>query len=514
MGTGPGDDLAGIDLPVGARDPVARWHARWPGAAGSRVRVVTRFRRSANMQVGSQLRGLRPGAAVETAALVAGQPPVVPDDQPPVNLQVVVAQVEGMLGLRDDVGGVPGGVTAPAAGQAAFHVTVDVEVHFGDRVDVYAGLELGAEHPRYILKVLHATDPADETCLVWLDDAAAAAAPSAASTPTAAALLAALISPGDRGVQLVGGSDGAELTPAALEGQGGDPGTSPATGLAALAEVDDIALVAMPDSTSFQDPERVREAVDALIAHCEQDGYRFALIDPPEKSTIGEVEAFRSQFDSTFAALHYPWLRVSDPTGQPDPGSPPAMLDVPPSSAVAGLYDRSDRERGVHQAPVDEVLHGITGLVTQPTPGEQEALNLEGVNTLRFIEGRGGVLGGARTTSSDLEWTYVNVRRLLIYLEHSIDRSTRWAVFEPNDERLWKTIRRTIDYFLTSLWRAGALKGSTAEEAFFVHCDRTTMTQSDLDHGRLVCEVGVAPTRPAEFVIFRIGQWTADATVD
>ena len=509
-GTGPEDDLARIDVPVGASNPVVRWQARWPGAAGSRVRVVTRFRRSENIQVGTQLRGLLPGAAVETAALVAGQPPVLPNDQAPANLQVV-SQVDGMLRFRDGAGG----VTAPVPDQAAFHVTLDVEVHFGDRVDVYMGLELGAEHPHHIKRVLHDTQPADENCLVWLDDAEPFAARPALSPPTAAALLAALVSSGEQGVQLVGGSDGDELTPSALEGQAGDSDTSsPATGLAALGEVDDIAIVAMPDSTYFQDEASATEAVGALIAHCERDRYRFAVIDPPENRTISGVRAFRSRFDSTFAALYYPWLRISDPTRQSAAGLPPTPLDVPPSGAVAGIFARSDSERGVHKAPANEVVHGITELVTHVTAGKQEVLNPEGVNALGFFEGRGNLVWGARTISSDPEWKYVNVRRLFIYLEHSIEKSTQWAVFESNDERLWETIRRMIEDFLTSIWRSGALMGTKREEAFFVHCDRTTMTQSDLDNGRLVCLVGVAPTRPAEFVIFRIGQWTADSTGD
>ena len=270
----------------------------------------------------------------------------------------------------------------------------------------------------------------------------------------------------------------------------------------------------MPDSTYFQDEESATEAVGALIAHCERNRYRFAVIDPPEKRAISGVRAFRSRFDSTFAALYYPWLRISDPTRQPAAGLPPTPLDVPPSGAVAGIFARSDSERGVHKAPANEVVHGITELVTHVTAGKQEVLNPEGVNALRFFEGRGNLVWGARTISSDPEWKYVNVRRLLIYLEHSIEKSTQWAVFESNDERLWETIRRMIEDFLTSIWRSGALMGTKREEAFFVHCDRTTRTQSDLDNGRLVCLVGVAPTRPAEFVIFRIGQWTADSTGD
>ncbi|MEO7423122.1 MAG: phage tail sheath subtilisin-like domain-containing protein [Ornithinibacter sp.] len=501
-GRGSDDDLARIDLPVGANGHVVRWRARWPGAAGSHLRVVTRFRRSDNILVGTQLQGLAPGAAVETAALAGGQALVLPDGQAPANLQVVTHML-GMLCLRDGAGG----VTAPGPDQAAFHVTLDVEVHFGDRIDVYRGLELGAEHPRFIKAVLHDTEPADENSLVWLDDAE----PANASPPTAAALLAALVSPGEQGVRLIGGSDGDELTPSALQGHTADSDTSSAaTGLAALSEIDDIAIVAMPDSTYFQDQERAAEAVDALIAHCEGDRYRFALIDPPENGSVSEVRAFHARFDSAFAAMYYPWLRISDPTLGQDPGAPPTLLDVPPSGAVAGIFARSDIERGVHTAPTNQVVHGTIELVTHIDGGEREVLSHDGVNTLRFFEGRGNVLWGARTISSDPKWAYVNVRRLLIYLEQSIEKSTQWAVFEPNDPSLWGTVRRTIEDFLTAIWRTDALTGTTPEEAFFVRCDRTTMTQNDLDNGRLVCLVGIAPRRPAEFVILRIDQWTAD----
>ena len=506
-GAGPDDDLAVLDLPVGATPPIVRWKARWPGAAGSRIRVVTRFRRSKNVQVGTELRGVLPGATVETAALGAGgQPPTIADSQPPANL-AVVTRVNGVLGFPDGAGG----VTPPAAGQAAFHITVDVEVHFGDRLDVYTGLELGTEHRRYLGDVMQNIDPADEACLVWLTTPPAPAG-GPAPAPTPPQLLTALLAPGRDGAFLTGGSNGAQLTAAALDGQPADPDSlDPATGLAALSEVDDIAIVAMPDTTGFDDPNEATTAVNALIGHCERERYRIGIIDPPGESSISEVREFRSQFDSRYAALYYPWLRIVDPTRPPDPGMPPPLLDIPPSGAVAGIYARSDIERGVHKAPANEVVLGITRFVTNVTYDRQSVLNPEGINALRFFEGRANRVWGARTISSDPEWKYVNVRRLFIFLEHSIDKSTQWAVFEPNNERLWSSIRQTIEDFLISVWRTGALMGTRPEEAFFVRCDRTTMTQNDLDNGRMICLIGVAPTYPAEFVIFRIGQWTADS---
>jgi phage tail sheath protein FI len=284
----------------------------------------------------------------------------------------------------------------------------------------------------------------------------------------------------------------------------------PATGLGALAEIDDIAIVAVPDTVALADLEQ-RTAVQDLLGHCQLNRYRIAVVDPPPESSISEVREFRSQFDSKYGALYYPWLRIVDPTRRPDPGMPPPTLDIPPSGAVAGIYARSDIERGVHKAPANEVVLGITDFTTNVTYDRQSVLNPEGINALRFFEGRARRVWGARTMSSDPEWKYVNVRRLFIYLEHSIDKSTQWAVFEPNNERLWASVRQTIEDFLIQVWTTGALMGTKPEEAFFVRCDRSTMTQNDLDNGRLICLIGVAPTYPAEFVIFRIGQWTADS---
>ena len=251
---------------------------------------------------------------------------------------------------------------------------------------------------------------------------------------------------------------------------------------------------------------------NSLIAHCEAPrAYRIGVVDPPKDNSISAVRAFRSQFDSSYAALYYPWMDILDPTARPDPGAPRPVIQLPPSGFTAGIYARSDIARGVHKAPANEVVLGITGFRQNVTFDRQSVLNPEGVNALRFFEGRANRVWGARTMSSDPEWKYVNVRRLFLFLEHSIDRSTQWAVFEPNNERLWASIRQSIEDFLVTVWRTGALMGTKPEEAFFVRCDRTTMTQNDLDNGRMICLIGVAPTYPAEFVIFRIGQWTADA---
>jgi phage tail sheath protein FI len=508
VGAGPAGDIARLDIPAGANPPVLQWRARWAGAAGSRVRVLVRFRRSKNVQAGTTLRGVLAGAAVETAQLDAqGNAPDIPDAQPPQAVQIVAVQ-NGQLGYDDG----NGGFTPPTNGEAAFHITLDVEVHFGDRVDVYNGLELGDEHRRAIREVLQQVDPADDACLVWLAPPVVPPGQPAPPEPTPIQMLNALLAAGDDGAVLTGGSDGGPISPAALEGwPAGTDTLEPATGLNALGEIDDIAIVAMPDTTNFDDLDNAKTAVDALLVHCERDRYRIAIIDPPEESSIAEVRAFRSRFDSRYGALYYPWLRIVDPTRPPDPGMPPPLLDIPPSGAVAGIYARSDIERGVHKAPANEVVLGITKFVTNVTYDRQSVLNPEGINALRFFEGRANRVWGARTISSDPEWKYVNVRRLFIFLEHSIDKATQWVVFEPNNERLWTSIRQSVEDFLINIWQTGALMGTRPEEAFFVRCDRTTMTQNDLDNGRMICLIGVAPTYPAEFVIFRIGQWTADS---
>ena len=232
--------------------------------------------------------------------------------------------------------------------------------------------------------------------------------------------------------------------------------------------------------------------------------YRVAIVDSRKAQSIGEVRQFRAGFDSKHMAFYYPWVKILDPVTRKE-------IVLPPSGFIAGIYARNDIERGVWKAPANEVVSGAIGFELMLNKAQQEVLNPEGINCFRYFEGRGMRLWGARTMSSDPEWKYVNVRRYFAYLERSIDKGTQWAVFEPNGERLWANVRRTIEDFLLNEWQMGALLGEKPEKAYFVRCDRSTMTQNDLDNGRLVCLIGVAPLKPAEFVIFRIGQWTADA---
>jgi hypothetical protein len=276
-----------------------------------------------------------------------------------------------------------------------------------------------------------------------------------------------------------------------------------AQGLAALDQdaCRDVALVYAPTP-----PTQRIEVARAVIAHCEASRFRFAVIDgEPGVSDLADpaLDPRSSIADSAYAAFYHPWLEVSDPQGG-------ARVRVPPGGHVLGVYARTDSERGVFKAPANEVVRGVVELEFNVNETQQAVLNPRGVNVTRSFPGRGIRVWGARTLSSDPLWKYVNVRRLFIFLERSIGEGTQWVVFEPNDERLWARVKDSIRVFLRAQWRNGALPGRTEDEAFFMHCDRTTMTQDDLQNGRLICEIGVAVVRPAEFVIFRLLQRTAE----
>jgi uncharacterized protein len=306
-------------------------------------------------------------------------------------------------------------------------------------------------------------------------------------------------------VLLDGGNDGQRPTADEYKGTA-DPNSTKKTGLMALEDISDISIVAAPGSTyGFENGWRANAStiVNHLIAHAQHMRYRIAVLDSGDGQSIAAVRAMRARIDSSYAALYYPWVRILDPVTQDE-------IHLPPSGFVAGIYARNDVNRAVYKAPANEVVNLAIGFEQLLNKAQQDVLNPEGVNCFRFFEGRGFRLWGARTVSSDPEWKYVNLRRYFAYLEHSIDRGTQWAVFEPNGEALWANVRRTVEDFLLNEWQNGALLGDKPEKAYFVRCDRSTMTQNDLDNGRLICLIGVAPLRPAEYVIFRIGQWTAD----
>ena len=295
---------------------------------------------------------------------------------------------------------------------------------------------------------------------------------------------------------LAGGSDGSVLTVTPDAYLGKDDGPGKRTGLQAFQENSNVSIMAIPGVTA-------PEVQAALIGFCEGKKSCFAILDVPlELKKANDVANYRDMYDSTYAAMYHPWLQMYDA------GSRRAAF-FPPSGAMAGIYARSDNERGVHKAPANEVVRGCTGLSCNYNNGEQDILNPMGVNLIRAFPGRGIRVWGARTISSNGLWKYLNVRRLFIYVEESIKANTNWVVFEPNSEILWSRVTRTIETFLATCWRDGALAGSSPEQAFFVECGPTTMTQDDIDNGRLICQIGIAPVKPAEFVIFRITQKTA-----
>ncbi len=495
--------------PAAGAGITATWRARWPGEAGN-VAVSCHVTRSRNIayddpSFGVQVRRAKVGAVVEIvpAASIAN-PPVGDATLVQANLRVIRRGSDGRQEFVDQ----SGSAVAPAPGDHIQLVELNVRVDVDDeRVDEYTQLGTSPQQKRDVCRILDKHDPEDENAFVWLDFDRSSVVPNDDFVPVRL-MIALKTSPGT----LTNGNDGVLVSADDLAGEAADPddATKKATGLEALAEIEDIAIVALPDAGTMG-AFLAQQSADRLIAHAERERYRIAIVDAPKGSSINEVRAFRSQFDSTYGALYHPWIEILDPLERAAQGTPPRRLMVPPSGFVAGIYARTDVSRGVHKAPANETVRGLTRFEANINRPRQEVLNPEGINALRFFEGRGHRVWGARTMSSDPEWKYVNVRRLFVYIEHSIDKSTQWAVFEPNNRRLWDNIRRAVEDFLLVLWRDGALMGDKPEKAFFVRCDRSTMTQNDIDNGRMICLVGMAPVKPAEFVIFRIGQWTADA---
>jgi hypothetical protein len=291
-----------------------------------------------------------------------------------------------------------------------------------------------------------------------------------------------------------------ELDPGDFEGD-----VSSRKGMGGLSAVDEVTMLVMPDIMNLNgDGTHLRDLQGKMIAACENAGDRMAILDAPADLMPQEVLEWRMNtagYDSKMAALYYPWIEVMDPlTKRP--------LMIPPSGHVAGVWCRVDGTRGVHKAPANEVVMGANGLGFQITQAEQGGLNKVGINCIRAFPGRGIRIWGARTLSSDPEWRYINVRRLFNYIAESIMEGTQWSVFEPNDQTLWMSLKIAAQNFLTRTWRTGALFGATPGEAFYVKCDAETNPPDVVEAGQVVCEIGIAPVKPAEFVIFRLSQWT------
>lgn len=297
-----------------------------------------------------------------------------------------------------------------------------------------------------------------------------------------------------------------QLLPATSSQFKGD--TAERTGVGALEALDDVTMLCVPDLMSVPPGEKldldmVKAVQTAMIAHCENMGDRVAILDSIPNATPMEIKEWRMNiagYDSSYAALYYPWIQVDDPIL-----NQPAI--IPPCGHIAGVWARSDNTRGVHKAPANEIILGATGLAYTMTKGEQDVLNPNGVNCVRSFPGRGIRIWGARTLSSNPSWRYINVRRLFNYVEKSIERGTQWVVFEPNDMMLWARVRRDVGSFLNTVWSEGALFGASPTDAFYVKCDSELNPPESRDLGRLIVEIGMSPVKPAEFVIFRISQW-------
>ncbi|WP_029322096.1 phage tail sheath family protein [Butyrivibrio sp. AE3004] len=363
-------------------------------------------------------------------------------------------------------------------------VTIDMTVRYSDETENYQDLSLNIESPRYIGSRL------DSSEIIKIE----VALPKETGNPVEAILGEGQT---DGIFYLEGGADGSVSKVDAGTFIGEDNGPGKRSGLQSFVDNNLISMLAIPGVT-------IPEVIVSLVGHCEKLGSRFAVLDMPRDSyKVQDLLNYRQIVDSTYCAMYHPWIKAYDrSSNKPD--------FFPPSGAVMGVFARTDIDRGVHKAPANEVVF-CTGLSVNYTKEEQDFLNPEGVNLIRSLPGQGIRIWGARTASSNSSFKYVNVRRLFIYVEESIKKNTNWVVFEPNDSTLWQRVNLTISNFLDGLWRNGMLAGESAAESFFVDIGPSTMSKDDIMNGRLICNIGIAPSRPAEFVIFRVTQHTAEA---
>ncbi|NAZ14736.1 phage tail sheath protein [Glutamicibacter soli] len=532
LGAEPGSELVRVDAvcPVISLDEPLRFthdtaseveqvdtaftvHARWPGAWGDKLRVTLRPAAVAStvlrqdavsgqeiIEVDNAL-GIFPGTV-----LVFSTPGAEPgaDTELAVRPVAAVQRDTGSVILAGALAGtLPAGTLVTSR-----EFTLQVDLMEGTQAtlsETFANLSLVETHPRFVQKIIGGWEtviPPDDDPLIEGGRPMEAGGSELirvqvpGTTASTAAAVAGLSQ------SLGGGSDDAAgVTADTLIGTAAvDPGLR--TGIQALENEPTLSLVAVPGITDVA-------VQQALVAHCEKMRYRFAVLDVPAGARLNDARAHRQNFDSTRAAIYYPDITVANPF------TPGAMLAVPPSGHVLGVYARTDTTRGVHKAPANEVVVGALGLTAALTKGEQDILNPINLNVLRDFRSanRGIRVYGARVATSDPEFRYVNVRRLLLFIEQSLDTGLQWAVFEPNDTPLWNSVKQSATGFLDTVWRSGALEGTKQSEAFFVNIGyNLTMTQADIDNGLLVVEIGVAPVKPAEFVIVRISQKTREAT--
>lgn len=366
-----------------------------------------------------------------------------------------------------------------------YSVEMDVTVHYESDIETYSGVNLNPTSNRNLAAMLSNSGIISVENIEMNNEA---------ENPVSAILGDGKLS---GSIAFSGGSDGTMDAINAGVFIGIDNGPGKRTGIQAFRENNIASIIAVPGVT-------IPEVIVSLVTHCEREQNRFAVIDiPKELVKTNDILEYRSMIDSTYAAMYHPWLQVYDPVTKK-----PAF--VPPSGSIAGIYSRTDIARGVHKAPANETV-SCTGLSVSYNSGEQDILNPAGVNLIRALPGQGIRVWGARTASSNSNFKYVNIRRLFIYVEQSIKNSTNWVVFEPNNSSLWARVQMTVSSFLENMFRAGMLSGETPAEAFFVDIGPNTMSRDDILNGRLICQIGIAPSRPAEFVIFRVTQFTAES---
>ncbi len=486
MRVAPADAKCAVGYAPSEEKPVLTFTAKNPGIWGDNIKIALAEQSKAKTQVKEIIEeGTEKRYKVKSSAGFLVGDVVAYDDGTKVIYNKVLKSQDNMITFAEEF---PADIvdTDLVPKKVITTCEMKLEVKYEEIIETYEHVSFNIESPNFIGKKIAKSNLV--TVAYTEDKAGEITAPFVAvSTGEDVAL-----------VNFKGGSNGDVSAVTAAEFIGEDNGAGNRTGIQSFVDNDVVSIMAVPGIT---DPN----VQLSLVAHCENLASRFAVLDiPRDAKKVQDIITHRELFDSDYAALYHPWLNVFDPLDKKN-------IAVPPSGAVMGIYARSDNQRGVHKAPANEVVRACVGLDIQFNKGEQDILNPRGVNLIRSFPGQGIRVWGARTASSDPSWKYINVRRLFIYIEESIKANTNWAVFEPNDANLWDRVKRTISVFLNSMWREGSLAGSSAEEAFFVNVGRDTMSQDDIDNGRLICVIGVAPVKPAEFVIFRLTQKTGDS---
>lgn len=489
MRVAPGDAEAASGGLPGEEEAVLKVYAKNPGSWGNHLQVTVSPFSKAKTQIleiieegGKKKYRVKKAAGFRAGDVVAYQEP----EAETVVYNRVVSSQDDLLEFAEEFDeGIVDTELLPA--KVITTCEFNMEVRCDDITEVYENLSFNINEANYVVKKLEKSDLIRVEHIAGEEEAVTAPFLQLAGEGGA----------GTVNVTFSGGSDGSVSSLSAADFIGVDNGAGKRTGIQSFVDNDTVSIMAVPGVTDAN-------VQLSLVAHCENLGSRFAVLDiPRDAKKMDDIISHREIFDSNYAGLYHPWLTVFDPLDKRN-------IAIPPSGSVIGIYARSDNERGVHKAPANEVVRACVGLDCNFNKGEQDILNPKGVNLIRAFPGMGIRVWGARTASSDGTWKYINVRRLFIFIEESIKSNTNWVVFEPNDETLWVRVKRTIEVFLTGLWRNGSLAGTTTDSAFFVNVDRTTMSQDDIDNGRLICVIGVAPVKPAEFVIFRITQKTGE----